>query len=178
MFEKIAKDTFMLRTDERVCGTVYLIEEGGKRLLIDSGDGLVSEIDFVPDICILTHGHIDHTGGVKSEWREVLLHQAEFSFTGPFISIPKNAKKNKMEPIRFGSHELEFFHTPGHTEGSICVLDGKTGLLFSGDTKFSGGAHGRTDLGGSDEKMKKSLELIEKIGYELLCPGHGPMERK
>jgi len=178
MFEKIAKGTSMLRTDARTCGTVYLIEEGGKRLLVDSGDGKVGGIDFAPDVCILTHGHADHTMGVKPSWPLVLLHPAEFAFGGPFIKIPKNARPNPMTPLQFGSHNLEFFHTPGHTDGSVCILDKANGLLFSGDTAFAGGARGRTDLGGSEEKMAESLKLVERISYKLLCPGHGELEEK
>ena len=152
MFEKIAEHTLMLRTDERVCSTIYLIEEAGKRLTLDSGDGK-APIGFVPDICILTHGHFDHTSGVQGNWPAVLLHPGEFSFGGPYIKIPKNAKPNPMEPLKFGSHLLEFFHTPGHTDGSVCMLDKKTGILFSGDTKFAGGGYGRTDLGGNEETI-------------------------
>jgi len=176
-FEEIALHTHMLRTDGRTCGTVYMIEENGKKLLIDSGDGQVA-LDFAPDICILTHGHFDHTKGVKPEWKEVLLHHAEFSFGGPYLHIPKNARKNPMSPLSFGSHLLEFFHTPGHTDGSICILDKKTGVLFSGDTKFADGIYGRTDIGGSEEEMERSLALIDKIPYKLLCPGHGNLEEK
>lgn len=177
MFEKIAEHTSMLRTDERVCSTIYLIEEAGKRLLVDSGDGK-AKLDFVPDICILTHGHFDHTSGVHVDWPLVLLHPKEFSFGGSHIKIPKNAKENPMKPLRFGSHLLEFFHTPGHTDGSICILDKKTGILFSGDTVFADGGYGRTDLGGNEEAITGSLALIGKIDYCLLCPGHGELEEK
>lgn len=177
MPEKIADGTFMIRTDERTCGTVYIIREDGKTLLIDAGDGGV-RLDLVPDICILTHGHYDHTGGVKENWPRVLLHKKEFSFKGAHISIPKNAAATDMAPLKFGSHDLMFFHTPGHTDGSICILDKKTGLLFSGDTKFSGGVYGRTDLGGSDLEIERSLKLIDSLPYVLLCPGHGDLEEK
>ena len=176
-WEEIAPNTRMLRTNERTCSTVYLVEEKGKRLLIDSGDGQI-KLDFTPDICILTHGHFDHTKGVKPDWKKVLLHPAEFKFGGPYIEVPKNAEKNPMTPLAFGSHLLEFFHTPGHTDGSICIFDKQTGLFFSGDTKFSGGICGRTDIGGSDEEMEASLKLIEKIPYKLLCPGHGKLEEQ
>jgi len=176
-FEEIALHTRMLRTDERTCGTVYLIEEKGKLLLIDSGDGHAA-LDFTPDICILTHGHYDHTRGVKPDWKKVLLHPAEFKFGGPYIEVPKNAGKNPMAPLSFGSHLLEFFHTPGHTDGSICILDKKTGMLFSGDTKFAGGGYGRTDLGGSSDEIEESLRKIDGIPYKLLCPGHGDIEEK
>jgi hydroxyacylglutathione hydrolase len=176
-FVEIAPHASMLRTDSRTCSTIYLIEEKGKRLLIDSGDGKLP-LDFTPDICILTHGHYDHTSGVKQDWKSVLLHPAEFSFGGPYIAIPKNAQANPMAPMKFGSHALEFYHTPGHTDGSICILDKKTGVLFSGDTKFAGGGYGRTDIGGSDEEIEESLKLIDGIPYKLLCPGHGEIEEK
>jgi hydroxyacylglutathione hydrolase len=177
-FEEIALHTSMLRTDSRTCSTVYLIEENGKRLLIDSGDGKVAELDFTPDICILTHGHYDHTSGVKPDWKSVLIHPAELSFGGPYITIPKNAQANPLSPLKFGSHALEFFHTPGHTDGSTCIFDKKTGVLFSGDTKFSGGGYGRTDIGGSDGQIEESLAKIDKIPYKLLCPGHGDVEER
>jgi glyoxylase-like metal-dependent hydrolase (beta-lactamase superfamily II) len=176
-FEEIALHTSMLLTEERTCSTIYMIEEDSKRLLIDSGDGQAA-LDFAPDICLLTHGHFDHSRGVGEGWKEVLLHPAEFKFGGPYIEIPKNARENPMKPLKFGSHLLEFFHTPGHTDGSICILDKKTGLLFSGDTKFADGIHGRTDIGGSEEEMEASLALVEKIPYKLLCPGHGAIEEK
>lgn len=178
VFEKIAKHTSMLRTEGRTCSTVYMIEEAGKRLLVDSGDGKLPDAGFVPDVCLLTHGHYDHTKGVKESWKEVLLHPAEFSFGGPYISIPKNAKENPVKPLKFGSHLLEFFHTPGHTAGSICIFDKLTGVLFSGDTKFADGGQGRTDLGGSGKEMAESLVLIGKIPYKVLCPGHGEIEEK
>ncbi|MFA6328058.1 MAG: MBL fold metallo-hydrolase [Candidatus Micrarchaeia archaeon] len=176
-FEGIALHTSMLRTEGRTCGTIYMIEDGGRRLVIDSGDG-GAQLGFVPDVCILTHGHFDHASGVLPGWKNVLLHPAEFRFGGPFIKIPKNAKENPMSPLPFGSHLLEFFHTPGHTDGSICIFDKKTGVLFSGDTKFAGGIYGRTDIGGSEEKMDESLALIGKIPYKLLCPGHGELEER
>jgi len=178
LFLKIADGTHMLKMDSRVCGTVYLIEENGKRLLIDAGDGELPDFGFVPDVCILTHGHIDHTKGVKESWKEVLLHPMEFGFGGPYLEIPKNAKDNPMKPLKFCSHTLEFFYTPGHTDGSICILDRKTGLLFSGDTKFANGGCGRTDLGGSDDEMRESLKAIDRIGYKILCPGHGEIEKR
>ena len=177
-FVRIAKDTYMLGGSQ-TCSTIYLVEVKGKRLIIDAGNGKVP-IDFSPEICILTHGHIDHTDGVQPRWPLVLLHANEFSFHGKYIQIPKNAKQNQMSPLKFGSHRLEFFHTPGHTPGSICVLDKATGLLFSGDTKLSAGEKTITKFGapGAEIKIAESLELIDKIQYKLLCPGHGELEEK
>ena len=64
--------------------------------------------------------------------------------------------------IRFGSIRLEVLHTPGHTEGSVCLLDRETGRLYSGDTLFAG-SFGRVDLpGGSPEAMVASLDRLHR----------------
>lgn len=175
--EKIASGIYMLQTNERVCSTIYVLD-GGKegKLVIDSGDGEVA-LDFEPACCMLTHGHIDHTRGVKAGWKEVLLHPAERK-DAPFIFIPPSALPLSVGKRRFAQFELEVFHTPGHTMGSVCMLERKSGCLFSGDTLFAGGEHGRTDLMGSDEMMAESLAFLEKLDYKLLCPGHDEIEER
>jgi glyoxylase-like metal-dependent hydrolase (beta-lactamase superfamily II) len=170
---KIAEDTYMFKSQKGLSSNIYLIEVERTRILIDSGASFFDK--FKPDLCILTHGHFDHTGGVGEDWK-VILHPLEFNFRGPYILIPKNASENPMKPIKIGSHVLEFFHTPGHTDGSICIFDKKTKILFSGDTLFADKITGRTDLGGSQKQLEKSLKIIEKIPYTLLCPGHGEIE--
>jgi hydroxyacylglutathione hydrolase len=77
--------------------------------------------------------------------------------------------------VRFGSIGLEVLHTPGHTEGSVCLLARDEGLLFSGDTLFASG-WGRVDLpGGSAEQMVESLTRLATMDETLrVLPGHGP----
>ena len=76
--------------------------------------------------------------------------------------------------IRFGEIRLRVLHTPGHTEGSVCLLAADDGLLFSGDTLFAGG-WGRIDLpGGSAEAMAVSIaRLTELEDPVIVLPGHG-----
>jgi hydroxyacylglutathione hydrolase len=76
--------------------------------------------------------------------------------------------------IRFGSVDLEVFHTPGHTEGSVCLFAREAGLLLSGDTLFAGG-WGRVDLpGGSPEQMVQSIGRLRRLQPGLrVLPGHG-----
>jgi len=76
--------------------------------------------------------------------------------------------------IRFGSIRLDVLHTPGHTEGSICLLADVERLLFSGDTLFRGG-FGRVDLpGASPEAMVESLARLAGLDADLaVLPGHG-----
>jgi hydroxyacylglutathione hydrolase len=76
--------------------------------------------------------------------------------------------------IRFGAIELDVLHTPGHTEGSVCLLDADGGILFSGDTLFAGG-WGRVDLpGGDPAAMVDSLgRLLTLDDHVRVYPGHG-----
>jgi len=77
--------------------------------------------------------------------------------------------------IRIGGIRLEVLHTPGHTEGSVCLLARDEGLLLSGDTLFSGG-WGRVDLPGADPlAMAASLGRLAGLPDALrVLPGHGP----
>jgi len=176
--KQIAEGVWQLQEEGTLCTNAYLLESGGgKRLLVDTGCGNL-DFDFTPDICILTHGHFDHTGGVEKEWKRVYLHVKEFGFQGAYIRIPKNAKKIDFDVLSFPPFSLEIIHTPGHTPGSICIFERKNGILFSGDTKFAGEGVGRTDLGGSEEEIEESLKKIEGIPYKLLCPGHNECEER
>ena len=76
--------------------------------------------------------------------------------------------------IAFGSIELEVLHTPGHTQGSVSLLTGYGGVLFSGDTLFAGG-WGRVDLpGGSPTQMVESLRRLHRLPDSVrVFPGHG-----
>jgi glyoxylase-like metal-dependent hydrolase (beta-lactamase superfamily II) len=77
--------------------------------------------------------------------------------------------------IRFGEMDLQVLHTPGHTKGSVCLVEQESGLLLAGDTLFAG-SWGRTDLpGGSDEQMIDSLGRLAGLSDGLrVLPGHGP----
>lgn len=162
------------RTNNRTSSTLYLARHQSQTLLIDSGDGK-DALDFVPDACFLTHGHFDHTRGVKKEWSDAFIHPAEDASL-PYIEIPPNAAQLPSHEFEFGPYLFEILHTPGHTPGSICLFEPNLGLLFSGDTLFADGVPGRTDLGGSDEQMVQSHELLATLGWKLLGPGHGPLQ--
>jgi glyoxylase-like metal-dependent hydrolase (beta-lactamase superfamily II) len=74
---------------------------------------------------------------------------------------------------------LLVIHTPGHTPGGICLYDTEARDLISGDTVFTDGGFGRTDLPGGDETaLRHSLERLGALDVKGLYPGHGsPVER-
>jgi hydroxyacylglutathione hydrolase len=79
--------------------------------------------------------------------------------------------------LKIGEISSSVIHTPGHSEGSICVYFPAERKLFAGDTLFAGGI-GRTDLpGGSMEKIMRSLhnQVLALPDETEVVPGHGPM---
>ena len=76
--------------------------------------------------------------------------------------------------IRFGAIGLRVLHTPGHTEGSVCLLAEDDGALYSGDTLFAAG-WGRVDLpGGDPAAMVDSIARLAGLEDAVaVFPGHG-----
>jgi glyoxylase-like metal-dependent hydrolase (beta-lactamase superfamily II) len=139
-------------------------------------------------LIVSTHGHWDHIGdnaAVAAETgAEIAVHPLDRHrlehpqpLWAPF-EIPPSVPAVELAEggeIRFGEIRLRVLHTPGHTEGSVCLLSADDGLLFSGDTLFAG-AWGRVDLpGGSAEAMAASIARLAELEDHLaVLPGHGP----
>jgi hydroxyacylglutathione hydrolase len=146
-------------------------------------------------LIVSTHGHWDHTGenAALQAWsREqatdavgarIAAHRADWHhLTDPqplYAPFPIPACVPAVElaeggMIRFGDVQLDVLHTPGHTEGSVCLVSRDDGVLFSGDTLFAGG-WGRVDLPGGDAvAMADSLARLAGLQGSLrVVPGHG-----
>ena len=79
--------------------------------------------------------------------------------------------------MEVGSLSAQILHTPGHTEGSICLYFSTENKLIAGDTLFAGSI-GRTDLpGGSYDKILHSLHnrILALPDETVVVPGHGPL---
>ena len=148
----------------------------------------LGEREWTLKLIISTHGHWDHIGDNAAvadlTKAEIAVHPLDrtrlehpTSISAPFEIVPSIPAVELAEGgvIRFGELRLRVLHTPGHTEGSVCLLAEDHGMLFSGDTLFAGG-WGRTDLPGGDEaQMVESL--VRLSGYQdplRVLPGHGP----
>jgi len=144
--------------------------------------------DWTLKLIVSTHGHWDHIGdnaavaahtgapiAVHPLDRDRLEHPG--GGMAPFAIPPSIPAVDLAEGgvIRFGDMRFEVLHTPGHTEGSVCLFERDAGQLLSGDTLFAGG-WGRVDLpGGSATELAASLARLAGIGDSVrVMPGHGP----
>ena len=139
-------------------------------------------------LIVSTHGHWDHFGDnarvAAHTGAQVAAHPLDwYRLTDPRpawapFEIPACVPAVELAEggeIRFGEVRLEVLHTPGHTEGSVCLYDREAGRLYSGDTLFAG-SFGRVDLpGGSAEAMAASLARLRRFDDPVVVlPGHGP----
>jgi hydroxyacylglutathione hydrolase len=138
-------------------------------------------------LIVSTHGHWDHIGDnaavAAHSGAEIAVHPLDRvrlehpdPLFAPFDIPPSMPAVELAEAgvIRFGAIHLRVLHTPGHTEGSVCLIAEDEGLLYSGDTLFAAG-WGRVDLPGGDPAAM--VESIARLtGFEdrvAVLPGHG-----
>lgn len=150
---------------------------------------VLREENLTPRLVILTHGHLDHIGGV--EWVKgftgapVLIHPADAAmlpdpalngslfFGERVVAPPADRLLNEGETVAVGNLRLQVLHTPGHTPGGICLYT--AGHVIAGDTLFAGSI-GRTDLpGGNYETLIRSIKqkLLPLPPETVVYPGHG-----
>jgi glyoxylase-like metal-dependent hydrolase (beta-lactamase superfamily II) len=147
----------------------------------------LAERGWTLKLIVTTHGHWDHFGDNAAVSRKTGAPVAVHPFDrhrltdpqpmwAPFPIPPSVPAVELAEggAVRFGSIRLDVLHTPGHTEGSVCLLDRDGGVVLSGDTLFAG-AFGRVDLPGSDPAaMAGSLARLATLDDGLaVLPGHG-----
>ena len=175
-------------------------DETGECVIIDPGfygerelqrlRDFVKEKELKPVKILLTHGHFDHVLGLEDvarEWhldawlhpadREQIVRSGEWCaqlglayhpFTGTWHDLADG------DTVSFGHSQLKVLATPGHTEGGVCFLCGKEGVVFTGDTLFCG-TYGRTDFpGGSQKAIFSSIrDVLFKLPAETrVFPGH------
>lgn len=175
---------------------LYACLESKKAVIIDPGaDGKklyrwVTDKGLKVEYILLTHGHVDHIGGVE-ELRQ-LLGDVLVGIHADDAEMLTDGKKNLSsylgselvlqsadfmledgQEIAVGKGKLKVLSTPGHSPGCVCFLT--TEGLFSGDTLFAGSI-GRTDFpGGSLDQLLKGVKNKLMILPEdtRVFPGHG-----
>ena len=153
--------------------------------VIDPGyepETILNELEgkgLTPEAILLTHGHFDHVGGVRTLAAEYGDAQV-FLCTEDLIMPPQmtagplfyNATYREGSELDLAGIHWQVIATPGHTPGSVCLL--AEDCLFSGDTLFAGSC-GRTDLPcGNSKDLLSSLHRLSQLeGDFRVFPGHG-----
>jgi hydroxyacylglutathione hydrolase len=152
----------------------YLIgdRDGGKAALFDPPPDtgryqkLIDQHQLRVEYVVITHGHGDHTWGVKEA---VARYQCKIIGHKSML-LKLDLPVDDGDVIPLGDLEMEFIYTPGHCDDAVCVLCGNK--LITGDTLFVGKVGG-TDLGEGARKEWDSLHKLMKLdsGVEV-WPGH------
>jgi len=167
-------------------------------MVIDPGDdiedivSLIHKHNLKVKQIVITHAHIDHVGGAMKlralTGAPILLNQNDYALLkmldvqaawlgmAPPGEVKIDANLPDHEGVAVGGLKADILHTPGHTEGSVCLYFPAEQLLIAGDTLFAGSI-GRTDLpGGSFEKIMRSLRhtVLALPDETIVVPGHGP----
>ena len=180
---KVSEDTYIL--DEG--GVRFFLLLGSKKaLLIDSGmmvhhaKELAEGITDLPLELLNTHADMDHVGS-NQEFDAFYMHAAEEE---NFLHTP-GPHTGKIIPVAdgdlmdLGDRPLKIIHTPGHTPGSIAVLDIKKRVIITGDPIQDG----KIFMFGPARKMEPYLESLLKVKalsdeYDEIWPSHGSLPVK
>jgi hydroxyacylglutathione hydrolase len=184
---------------EQNCSLVWCTETM-KGALIDPG----GDIDHLIDACtehgvelekiLVTHGHIDHAGGVAdlSErkdvpiegphkddqfWIDGLIEQSQQFGIGPARPFTPTRWLEDGDQVSFGNVTLNVHHCPGHCPGHVIFHDQDSNLAFVGDVLFKGSI-GRTDFPRGDHQtlINSITQNLWPLGNDVtFVPGHGPM---
>jgi glyoxylase-like metal-dependent hydrolase (beta-lactamase superfamily II) len=177
--------------------SVFGDEATREALVIDPGDDVAEILRILGrhglrlKLVAITHAHIDHIGGAaklkQATGAPVYMHAHDLPLyehldaqaawlgmpTPERTAIDQDARDG--DTLRLGEHTFTVLHTPGHTQGSLCLwLPGETKLV-AGDTLFRDSI-GRTDLpGGDGRQILRSIhaKLLTLPEETLVYPGHG-----
>ncbi len=179
--------------------SVFGDETSREAIVVDPGDG--SDLQAVLGVLekhglkvkaiFITHAHIDHIGGaaklkhltgapvyMNSDDQDQYDHigiQAQWlgMQAPPRTEIDTPAREG--DTLKLGLVEMHVLHTPGHTQGSVCLFAPSENLLVAGDTLFRDSI-GRTDLpGGDGRQILKSIRtklMVLPEETRVIC-GHG-----
>ncbi len=173
-------------------------EKTHEAMVIDPGDQIEENLEVLRQEkltlkqIVITHAHIDHVGGAMklkaATGAPILMNQNDYALLkmldmqAAWVGVPSPGEVKVDEAIsqgrvlKIGEISSNVIHTPGHTEGSICLYFPVEKKLIAGDTLFAGGI-GRTDLpGGSMDKIMRSLhtQVLALPDETEVLPGHGP----
>lgn len=162
---------------------VFILEGNKKALVVDSGvsgrKGLRSvaeKYSGLPAELINTHADPDHIA-CNNEFDFFMMHEDDLSL------YQRNAEKTV--PVHFvkdgdiidlGGRPLEIIHVPGHTKGSIAILDINARTLYAGDTVQNSDSY----MFGDFRNMDSFIESLRKLDsmkdrFDRIFSSHGDL---
>lgn len=173
-------------------------ETSHEAIVVDPGDdipkilSLLDRHHLTVKFIVITHAHIDHIAGAhrlkqltgapilynQNDLPLVKMMDMQAAWLGiatPEVAAP-DASLTEGQTIAITGLSGSILHTPGHTQGSICLYIPQHSLLLAGDTLFAGSV-GRTDLpGGNSRQLIDSIhsKLMPLPDQTIVVPGHGP----
>lgn len=161
----------------------FLLEGDKRAMLVDTGFGtlklrdMLAELTALPVFLVNTHTDRDHTG-CNRDFKPVYMHPAEMEHYRN--SLPEGCRMEDVQPlweedvIDLGYWRFEVILTPGHTPGSIMLLEREKRMLLSGDSIQNGDIF----LFGAGRNMQAYLCSLRKIksmsdAFDTIWPSHG-----
>ncbi len=152
---------------------VYVVvdEDSREAVVIDSGwetEPIVRAVTVMGakvKYAIATHEHFDHTTTLR-ELSERLGAKVVAHEDSP---IECDVRVTDQQRLKLGGTSLKVLHTPGHTQDSICLYDGRN--VFTGDTLFVD-TIGRFERVDGESIFRSIHTIMELPGLTLMYPGH------
>lgn len=161
---------------------MYLIEGEEASLLVDTGlgggdlKGLIQSLTKKPLEVLNTHCHGDHTGGNRQfDW--VYLHPSDWA---AYEKTPEGGGVDletveQEDVIDLGGIVLEVVHIPGHTPGSVALLESEKRWLFPGDSLQEGPIYMFMDTCSLRAQLE-SLKKLSTLEFDRAFPCHNREE--
>jgi hydroxyacylglutathione hydrolase len=158
---------------------MYLVAGRDRAVLIDTGfgggdlAGCVRGIANLPLAVVNTHAHGDHAGG-NSQFPAVHIHRLDLEAVRPLSAGVELVPIEEGLILDLGGRKLEVIEAPGHTAGSIVLLDSAANLLFAGDNNNPIVWLFLAECLPLEAYLRNLERLEQRSGeFETVLPGHG-----